>query len=622
MKSFVPESHGALRAFLDDLDRESRESKESWSEIKRWDRYVELSRGQNIYGSRETPVFQADIVSPTVNRKTALLTESEPILDVMPLRPGLDATAEMLKRQMLATWQAQSVQMMLEAGRAFIGAMGCFGVRVTWNRQASYGLGDIQLPVIDPRTVRFDPAITRAYELDRAQYIGPIESVRPLAELQRRFPEKAERLKPSRITTLTGQQSKRGFWAGLRGALKTPVGISRGGGNRGAGGELGAVPRVYVREYWVADPAADESDAPLYPGGRLFIRVGQSDDDIVVNFDPDPELDRTRNPYFDGLWDVEWLDNTPDLDHPWGRSEVGALRFLQESFNREGNLLVKAGLRNGFPWIFAPNNALSPEKVRELEDLEQMVVQYQYGRDVRRDVPPINPGEQLAMMNMILTLCDFIVGTGDAGMKGQGRVEQRSGEQLEGLQRAGQAIVRAEARRLEAFLARVGKKIISRIFQFYSDDRLMAYYGGGDSFQKFLFERKKLVAEIQTLGAKEALRKAKKDGREAPDIGEVTDAMLTAIKGAWRDFDFKIVPESSLATTKVQRAMLRFQLAQALMIPKRDVLETAGYANPEEKYQEALEEQVKENQLRQSMGLPPPEPPKQKKGGQKKQGVL
>lgn len=616
MKSFVPETEQKLLDWLDELDQESKTAKDAWADSKNWDRYVDLSRGHKIYGDKENPLFRADIASPTVNRKTALLTESEPIPEITSRRPGLDNTCLIIKETITAAWQMQSGQMMLEALRSYMGTMGCGGCRVMWDKHASYGMGDIILPALDPRTSRFDPAIIRTYEMDKAQYIGPLESIRPLAEAQRLFPDKADQLQPSRMVTLVGQVAKKGLWQGLKNAINTATGMSRSAGGTQRAGTGGPIPRVYERQYWVADPATDKRGAPLYPGGRLFIRMGEKGSDCIANFSENPEEDTTANPYFDGLWDVEWLDNIPDLDHPWGRSEIGALRYLQESFNRIGNLVVKNGLRNGFPVVFTPTNALPPDKIAELKDeLEWVVIEYQMGRERPvRDQPSISPEIQLAMMQLILTLTDMVTGLGDSGqLPSKGRQEVRSSEQLEGLQNAAQVLVRAEARRLEAFLERVWKKMISRVFQYYLDDRMMTYYGGGENFSKFQFERKRLVVEIQGFAVAKALKEGRRKNGPGvpPSLETIVDAMMLATKGAWRDFDMKIVPLSSLASTKIQRAMLKQQLASAMMIPSVDVLREVGISNPQEKVQEAIEEM----QMKQAMGLPPPD---QKKSSRSK----
>ena len=621
-KSYVPTTESKLLGFLDDLDTESLQGREGWRDSSNWDRYVQLSRGQQIFGKNENPIFRADIASPAVNRKTAMLTESEPILDVSARRPGLDGTAEIIKQWVLCTWQKQSVQMSLEAIRAYMGAMGCAGLRITWDKDADYKTGDIRLPAQDPRVIRFDPSVIKAYEMDRAAYIGPMEAIRQTWELKRAYPDKADKIKGSKFTALVGDQAKSGGYTGKRGAITTPVGLSRTRGSVGGrNSESGAIPRTKVKEYWVADPATDKKGNPLWPGGRLFTRCGDGGEgeDVVVNFDENPDNDRTANPYFDGLWDLEWLDNIPDLDHPYGRSEIGAVRYLQEAFNRIGNLIVKNGLRNGAPIIFAATGALPPDKIAELKALEMLVIEYQMGRDVRRDQPAIAPEVQLQMMQLILQLTDFVLGTGEATQQpGKGRQEVRSADQLEGLQQAGQVLVKAEARRLEGFLERVGKKLISRFFQYQTDDRLMTYYGGGESFQKFTFERAKLMQQIQMYGAQKALKDARKArGKEAlPNQDELVEAMLYCIKGAWRDFDMNIVPLSSLAGTKIQRAMLKFQLAQAVMIPKRDVLAEIGVANPEEKVREAASEMIEH----QALGIPPPSAAPGK-GGKKKQGA-
>lgn len=615
--SYVPGSESGLLEFLDDLESEGKQAKESWKDSRNWDRYVELSRGAHIYGPKERAIFRADIASPIVNRKTAMMTESEPVINITPLRPGYDATAEILTRVLLALGQRQHEQMMLEAIRTYIGAMGSGGCRIMWDKSEMYGLGDIVLPPVDPRLIQYDPAIVRSYEMDKASYIGPMLTLIPTYELKKRFPRQAKNIRPSNLVTLVGDESRRGgAWAGRSGSLKTATGLSRTRGKAGGrGGSEGAVPRTKVKAFWAADPAEDDN-GPLWPGGRYFLRCGDGgQEDCIANFDEDPDYDTTANPYFDGLWDVEWLDNTPDLDHAWGRSEIGALRYLQETFNRIGNLIAKNGLRNGSPIIFAAQNALTPDKVAELKALEMLVIEYHQGHDIKREQPAIAPEIQLQLMNLVLTLSDMVTGLGDTGqMPTKGRQEVRSADQLEGLQNAGQTLVKADARRLEAFLQRVGKKKISRVLQYITDDRLMTYFGGGDTFQKFILERKQLVAEIQKFGAKKAMDAARKRGKdEMPSVEELADAMLTAVKGAWLDFDFRITPLSSLDITKVQRAMLKFQLASAMMIPRKDVLSEIRIDNPEEKLQEVAEEQAKMKML----GLEPPPAEAPKKGKKK-----
>jgi len=59
---------------------------------------------------------------------------------------------------------------------------------------------------------------------------------------------------------------------------------------------------------------------------------------------------------------------------------------------------------------------------------------------------------------------------------------------------------------------------------------------------------------------------------------------------AWQDFYFAIEPGSSLPMTRVQRAMMKFQLVQLGALPMADILEELAIDNPQEKMQQAKDE--------------------------------
>jgi hypothetical protein len=81
------------------------------------------------------------------------------------------------------------------------------------------------------------------------------------------------------------------------------------------------------------------------------------------------------------------------------------------------------------------------------------------------------------------------------------------------------------------------------------------------------------------------------------------------LRGAWRDFRFKIQPGSSLASTKMQRAQMFGELAKNGIADPRRVLRELGVENPDEEIKAAIEFM----QMRSAAGLPPPDQGKGKK---------
>ena len=603
-------SPDSLSGLLDRLDEEGKTWRDQWGG-QAWDTNVRIIRGDIWLDKSITPMFSANIISPAVRRKSGLLVESKPTLDVRPRRNGLQPTATTLKKTIRALWDEQSIAMSLEALAYYVASFGNGLFKITYDRYANFGDGGIIVLPTDPRLIKIDPAVVRAYDLDKAQYIIE-ESVVPLAWVRQRYPKTSGSVQPDTVTQLNGNDQHKLNWAGR---------VMSKFFNKADQSKTSAIPRVYLRQYWLADPAMKGGNLK-FPGGRMLLRTG---DGVILN--PDTENAGPygqQNPFFDGLWPYEMFDNEPDPDHPWGHAEVTALKKINEAFNRLGNSLVKT-LNKNVPFIIADANALRPEDITDLKELEEIVLEKAAGRTVERVAPTQPTAINLEFMKMCQSLVEMETGLQDGAMQGKGRVELRSQPQLEGLQQMAQVLVRAQARRLEAFLERCGQKLVSRVFQFCTDDRIYTYVDN-DTVKEFEFNKEELRNQIVQQAQKEVEEEAKAETKRRmeedglsiekafvkPELTQ--EDILEHVRNAWKLFRFKIIPFSSLASTRMQRAMLLEQLAEKHLIPGSMVLEEAGFDNPKELLKEAAQE-IHESQ---ALGIPPPEPPKKTGGKGKK----
>ena len=170
-------------------------------------------------------------------------------------------------------------------------------------------------------------------------------------------------------------------------------------------------------------------------------------------------------------------------------------------------------------------------------------------------------------------------------------------------------------------LERFGQKWISRIFQFYTTDRLMHFVGSNVKWEVYKFETAEFRAELLTLALAQVKELMRRKREKLSDAGEPVpieladrehlkeSEILAAIKGGWRDLAFHVEPYSSLSTTRQARAQMLAQMQQAGNVPGYMVLEELGYANAKELYREAAEEMRE----RAAMGLPVGGPPQQGK---------
>lgn len=563
--------------FLDRIDDEARATKDVLASSQ-WDRHAQVERGQDWPDRTRAPMWKANFIKPLIAKKAALLTEIKPALRILPRRPGLDATAKILERTIEAGWEEYDLQQILETNAHHLEVFGCGFLKLPYDRFADFGAGDVTPVTIDPRNVRIDPAVTRSYELAKAQYVI-VDSIEPLWELWRRYSVRGQLVKADdRFSSVAGEADAR---PGMSGWMLSKIQQVL---KAGPTPTSAAVPRAYVREYQFVDPTLNDDGTPRYPAGRFILRGGN---DVILEDRP--------NPYWDGGWDLEMVDSLPDLDHPWGSSEVEALRRIQEAVNRVGDLFVRNRVASGNIRVTADHNALENDAVTKLKALNAIILTKRMGTTVDVTMPEAMPPDMLSFIDQSIRLADYLTGLSDPTI--DGRFEVRSGVQFEGLQAAAQTLVRATARRMESYLQRIGQKWISRIFQFYTNDRLMSLLGPGPEFTTFSFERQLLLREIVTKAQRELQEDMAKNPTQSMDPDALSKRIEQQVRVASRDFRFKITPGSSLASTKMQRSMLFAQLAMNGILPRGKVLEEIGFVNPDELIEQAMREA-------QVMGMP------------------
>lgn len=580
--------------------------RDSWGQ--RWDQNVAVVRGELWPDKATKPQFLANLISPAVRRKAGLLCESKPGIDIRPRRNGLQLTADVLRKTATALLAEQDFSNVLESISYFLTAFGCGFIKVSYDPDDDYGLGSVTIDPVDPRLMLIDPNVVRAAKFHCCSYV--IEtSVVDWWWIKKRFPKTYHDVEPNfQIPLETNDTHKVSWYEGMVDRMRKRSSSSDS-----------AVPRVYLQQVWAADHRTDKSGNLIYPGGRRIFITG---DDVILNpsTDPrDPDYGQA-NPHWDGLWPYVMLDNEPDLDHPFGHSEVESLRKLNEAFNSVGHNVVKTLVKN-IAWVIADRSSIETETIQDLKSLEEMVIEKAPGRNVERVAPTQPTTTNIQFMQLVQGLIDLSSGLADGGQAaGKGRTEIRSGAQLEGLQQAAQILIRAQARRLESAIERTGTLLTSRIFQYMTDDRIMIYVDG-ETIKQFDFQKAQLSQELKKLAEEEADEEARVATEENLSEGLSLDKAIVQpsytperiqekTRGAWKLFRFKVLPFSTLSATKVQRAAVLEQLAEQLAIPQSMVTQEAGFDNWEELQQQAVVEQAKKQQLLQQLGIQPPEPKK------------
>ncbi len=478
----------------------------------------------------------------------------------MPSRNGLGDAANILEKTIHSIYDTRHVDLQVELLGYFAAIMGLGGVSVPWNRDLDYGTGNIDWIVRDPRSISFDPAVTQPDQLERGEYTI-LEDVFPLDLVRDWYPGRGALVKPEDRVSVFDLPDQRDA-----GGVKTAIQRFLSGKK----GKESAVKRAILRVYWIRDrrkspdqkgmiplihgvtDIRDNTDkAGLFPGLRQIIRAGN----IILE---DKAIE-----HWDGGYDLELMSNRVDLETPWALDEVQAIKRIQESFTRLGDAFTQNALRNSTARIVADMDALDPEQWKNISNKAGEIIQKRPQRDFTWMIPPALPDYVVTFMQTLIGWAQMKTGT--AEIPAQKRLPSiLTGPAITGLQLGIETLVRSSSRRLESMLQRIGQKLISRIFQYYTADRMLHLIGPGEQWDSFQFVRSQLLLN------------EKREPRSPQDVQK-----------AFREFKFYIEPGSSLALTRVHRALMKAQLAQKKVLPWSEVLEELGFKNPEEKIKKA-----------------------------------
>lgn len=536
----VPQSERELISYLDSLEDEAKQLKDEVS--KPWDSLVDQYKGHSWKGKRP-PHFQANVTEFFVNQKAGMLTESKPDIQVLPNREGLEETAQILEDTIKAIWDEQKVQDAIERAALVSGILGASFFETGWDPLAGGGLGAITVRYRDSRTVMFDPMVVEIGRMSEGQYVI-VKEVLPLSEIRKRYPVRGQLVTPEESLGLPVRPHRRTTSPIERTTPSETTSVFGFSRARRKAGDV--IPRASITTAYIADDRFDpELNRPAFPGGRRIIRAK----DILLADDP--------NPFWDGVQPIDGLNWDIDPDHAWGRGEVQRLVRVQESLDRLGDSLIRNLLINNNSVTIADLDALDPEEWGKISNLEGLIIKKRPGREYKREAPPVLPPEFFDVPQKLIDIGSGLTGLREVtqGVRPGGIT---SGVAIEGLQLSALTLVRRVARNLETTLSSVGQKLISRIFQFFDEDRMVMRLGPSDEWQQYSFSRQELLRQLRT----------------DPKTGELLSPadFRKRMRNAFSEFKFLIRPGSSLASSRMQRGLMAVNLLQLGVIPAREVL--------------------------------------------------
>jgi hypothetical protein len=548
-----------LIKFLDRIHEEGTSAKDSLD--KRFSENIEIFRG-NTWKGKTQPVFMDNTIAAAIEDKIGKLSESKPEIVVLPVIDGLGKSAELLTKVCSSIWDKSRLEYKTERLALFGILSGVAFVGTPYNPSLSNGNGDVDVVIKDPRSCGVDISVCAAEDAGAGEYMF-MEDFIPLDVIRSEYPGRGALVKPSEKISGYDTKGEVGTGAKIRSAFSR---LARGKEPE----KRSAIPKAIIQEYFIQDRRASIEDlgvVPMvenltkhagdkgipFPGGRRIIRAGN-----VI-------LEDTYNPYWDGGWPLDMMSWKLDVESAWGPDEVQGVKRMQETVNRLGDAYAKVACMNAVTRLIMDTGAVSPAERNKLTNEIGQIIEKAPGRAFEFTSPPLL---SVDVVNFVATVKGWIrerLGAQQSPMQ-KDVPSIVTGPAIEGLQLSLETPVRTASRRVEELYSRIGQKFISRVFQYYTSNRLIHVIGPDARWQQFEFQRKAIL----------------QDDKGYPRSQE-------DMRKAWRDYNFCVSPGSSLAVTKTTRAMMYQQFAQLGWMHPRKVMEAVGIQNPNEEIKAAIE---------------------------------
>jgi hypothetical protein len=528
-----------------------------------------------------------------IEQKLSQQTDAAPIFEVSS-RSGRDWSADIAEDVMGAWWEEYSGQTFLD--RIVLQSMlgGSAPAFATWDKTLDGWSGDIRMQCLPSRQVVFDPYLSEARLLQSdAMFVG-VEMVKPLAEARLYYKEAGQRVRPEPGISHFGGSSDYNT-----GGIGTPY---RRAANRNANWASSAIPRyterrVYFRDLTLRPDKPEKDDGTpnfLFPRKRCII---WSAADKVLLSDGD-------GVNWDGKYPLELNDWGMQLEHAYGESEYESLWPMQVATNLiYSGLVHNARLHNEPPWM-AEENSIDPIEVDHWERYSDHPSQFHFYKAGFKPPMPLSPQAYPNVvadtLHMLLAGMQLI-GSSPPVSRGQTEPGVTAGKAIDSLQAAASVTTRRSSRRLEEFLSRYGQLVLSRIIQYFSNDRVL-YLTKHPSTQAVLQEREAFIQQLV----------------EATTEEKMEELLLFAN----RDLKLKVKPKSALGISQVEEVLFTERQVQAGRMAPVEVLNAARVSDPDQKIEEAKVEQAKDamrmGQIRAILGGMMPQPGQNGEGPRQK----
>lgn len=400
--------------------------------------------------NKKKATSQRDYIFSSVEDALALLTDSKPSLDCWPREKQDISIAEKTKQVLDWIWEVTRMDEKLpNAERDFLIA-GIGWLKVYFDPDVNYPHGEIAVDVVHPDYIFIDPDAT---SLDKAKFIIQ-RTPTPLWLIRKEY-EKGIYVKPDETISEDTDET-------------IPADTNREVDGVGRDYET-KHERAWLIELWIRDDATFEEDEgehkkgeAKYPNGRRIVVANG----VVLSDD--------HNPFDDGGFPYVPFLNYEQSDTFWPMGDVEHLDEVNNDINKIVSRLNDWIRYSAHSYIIYDKEANIDED--SMDNLEGAKILKDKGGDVNIVSPPPMPASIFEWLNQCKSDLEIISGIREV-LQGRDPKAGKSGVAFERLQEFALSRIRKKARNIDNGLVKLGELFISRIKQFYPEERQIRITG-------------------------------------------------------------------------------------------------------------------------------------------------
>jgi hypothetical protein len=527
----------------------------------KWERYYdgdqwEVKRAEG----KSMPVV--NVIRQTIQSMIPILTDAQPGFDINAKAPQDYEFADILSDIIHYWWTYRGMNMTLVDTITQCMFYHCGIQKVIWDDELENGLGDVRVDDLDPR----DVWVTKdTVDFNKNCRWVIHRMCKPLGELRRLFPDKAEQIKATGEDKNKAEKQTNSY----DGQIMVVSPIDKKEKNipqqPGYGYDDSRVVEFY--EMWLQDSTLIqiEQESKEHPGEMETVQQKRYPHGKIITVTNDRVLlQSAESPRKDGRFPfVRYVD----MQRPgkfYGDGEIGQLYEPQKMLNKTVAVIFDCLNMMGNPtWICDTNSGVDPDLITNTIG---QVIMKTTGSEVRRDEAPTIPAYIFQFYSEMQKMIDQVSGMHDI-TQGRKPMGVTAAKAIETLQEAAQTRIRLKERNLGGSLVQLGYLVVNTMMQYYVKPRVakLAQKGQWPQFLEFYFKSPDETSYSMATKYHTFYENNRKY------IAEQDWAETQPTKGI---FDIEVQSGTSLPFQKENRANLAMSLFDKKAIDQESLLDT------------------------------------------------